>query len=121
MVQASEELPKSSWHEALESLSKEHQGDELTIEVLALDFGDQEEAEKLPFAYIEYDEHDDTLNVAVGGRDSRYAAVLRHAIEHPRSVVLGPSVPGESTTLKAVGADDSETLITFFARPALPA
>jgi len=115
----SEELSRSSWHETLESLSKEHETDDVTIEVLALEFGDQKEAEKLPFAYIEYDQHDDEVNVAVGGRDSRYAVVLRHGIEHPRSITLAPLTEDGTTTLSVIGGDGAETLVTFYPLPAL--
>ena len=37
----------------------------------------------VPFTYIEYDSHDDMVNVGVGGRDGRYPVVLRHTIEPP--------------------------------------
>jgi hypothetical protein len=121
MTQDSEEVPPSSWYDTLESLTKEHEGDEVTIEVLTADLGDQYEAEKVPFAYIEYDRHDDTLNVAVGGRDGRYPVVLRHAIEHPQRVAISTSAPGEESTVDVTSADGVQTLITFRHRPILPA
>ena len=55
MTQDSEAIPQSSWFESLESLTKQHEGDLVTIEVLAIDLGDEYEAERVPFAYIEYD------------------------------------------------------------------
>jgi hypothetical protein len=121
MTPDSEQIPPSSWHEALESLTKEHDGDLVTIEVLALDLGDEYEAERVPFAYIEYDRHDDALNVAVGGRDGHYPVVLRHTVEHPQRVVISPPVPGQETTVDVTAADGVQTLISFHSRPALPA
>jgi hypothetical protein len=121
MTQSSEEVPSPSWHDSLEFLTKEHEGDEVTIEVLTADLGDQYEAEKVPFAYIEYDMHDETLNVAVGGRDGRYPVVLRHAIEHPQRVVISTPTPGEQSTVDVIAADGVQTLITLHLRPALPA
>lgn len=121
MTPDSEEIPPSSWFEWLESLTKQHQGDAVTIQVLALDLGDEYEAEKVPFAYIEYDRHDDALNVAVGGRDGRYPVVLRHTVEHPKHIVVSPSAPGEESTVEVTAADGVQTLITFHHRPALPA
>jgi hypothetical protein len=120
MTADSEEIPPSSWFTALESLTKQHEGDAVTIEVLALDLGDEYEAEEGPFAYIEYDKHDDTLNVAVGGRDGRYPVVLRHAIEHPQQVAISAPAPGEEATVEVTGADGVKTLVTFHHRPALP-
>jgi hypothetical protein len=119
MTQDTDEISPSSWHESLESLTKQHQGDAVTIEVLALDLGDEYEAEQVPFAYIEYDRHDDAVSVAVGGRDGRYPVVLRHSIEHPQRVV-STSAPDEST-VEVTAADGVQTLITFHPRPTLPA
>jgi hypothetical protein len=120
MTQDSQEVPSSSWHDSLEALTKEHQGDDVTIEVLTSDLGDQYEAEKVPFSYIEYDKHDDTLSVAVGGHDGRYPVVLRHAIEHPQRVMIATPEPGQQTTVDVVAADGVQTLVTFHSRPALP-
>ncbi len=121
MTTDSEEIPPSSWFDSLESMTKQHEGDAVTIEVLALDIGDEYEAEKVPFAYIEYDRHDDALNVAVGGRDGRYPVVLRHTIEHPQRVAVSGAAPGQASTVDVTAADGVQTLITFHPRPALPA
>jgi hypothetical protein len=115
------EVPKSTWHEALDSLTREHQGEVVTIEVETSDYGDQLEAEALPFAYVEYDPHDDTVSVGVGGRDGRYPVVLRHVIEHPKSLALDVSGPDGTTALAAAASDGSETIITLRPRPELPA
>ncbi len=121
MTQDSEEIPPSSWFESLESMTRQHEGDAVTIQVLALDLGDEYEAEKVPFAYIEYDRHDDALNVAVGGRDGRYPVVLRHTVEHPKRIAVSSSAPGDESTVDVTAADGAQTLITFHHRPALPA
>ena len=115
------EVPKTSWLQALESLTREHQGDVVTIEVASSDFGDQLEAEELPFAYVEYDPHDDAVSVGVGGRDGRFPVVLRHVIETPKSLAIDVSGSDESTAIAAVAPDGSETIITLRARPALSA
>jgi Family of unknown function (DUF5335) len=88
MTPDNEEIPPSRWYESLESLTNQREDGVVTIEVLSIDLGDEFEAEKLLFAYIGYDRHDDDVNVAVGGRDGRYPVILRHAIEHPQSVVV---------------------------------
>ncbi len=120
MTPTDEEVPRSTWHESLDSLTRQHEGDDVTIELPALDSGDQYEAERVPFAYIEYDGHDDAVSVAVGGKDGRYPVVLRHAIEHPQRILLSTSVSDEATTVEIVGADGSQTLVTLHPRPSLP-
>jgi hypothetical protein len=117
----SEELPRSSWESALQSLSQEHDGDLVTIETPALDLGDQLEAERLPLAYLEYDRHDDAVSAAVGGRDGRYPVVLRHVIEHPSKVFVATTGPNETLALEVVAADGVKTVITLHRRAALPA
>lgn len=47
------EPARPEWGNYLEQLTKDHQGDSVTIEVVGLDYGDQFEAERMPFAYIE--------------------------------------------------------------------
>jgi Family of unknown function (DUF5335) len=121
MTQDSEEIPPASWYESLESLTKQRQGDLVTIEVLSLDLGDEYEAERLPFAYIEFDSHDNALNVAVGGRDGRYPVVLRHTVTHPRRIAVTTPTPDEEMTVDVTGGDGVQTLITFHQLPALPA
>ncbi len=122
MTPNDEELPRADWRQALDTLTKEHEGDEVTIEVLTDEFGDQHEAEKVPFAYVEYDPHGDMARVAVGGRDGRYPVELSHAIEHPGSITVHTPAPGETAvTLDVVAADGTQTLVTFHPRPALPA
>jgi hypothetical protein len=119
MTQDSEDIPPSSWFESLESLTKQSEGYVVTIEVLAIDLGDEYEAEQVPFAYIEYDKHDDAVNVAVGGRDGRYPVVLRHTIAHPQRVAISTASPGEQATVAVTADDGVQTLITFHSRLAL--
>jgi hypothetical protein len=112
------ERPKEAWHELLDELTTVRTGDDATIEVLDADFGDQLEAERMPLAYIEYDEHADEVSVGLGGRDNRYPVVLRHSIEHPTSILTDAAPPRLPLTVQIVGADDSETLVTIYPRGA---
>jgi len=112
-----EELPRSSWEEALQTLSEEHEGDLVSLDVPTRQFGDDVEAERLPLAYLEYDRHDDAVSVAVGGRDGRYPVVLRHAIEHPSKVVVAMPGPDASPVLYVSGADGRTTVITLHRAP----
>jgi hypothetical protein len=97
--EAHHDVPKSEWTTTLDSVTKAHQGEYVTIELLTEEFGDEYVAERMPFAYLEYDPKDDELNVGVGGRDGRYPVVLRHTVEHPRELrtdTVGPDVPWQS-------------------------
>jgi hypothetical protein len=118
---ARDELDRPSWQDALAAISNEHQGDDVTVEVMASDFGDQHEVEQLPFAYVEYDPHDDEASIGVGGIDGRYPVVLRHSILHPRTIAVGSPHDEEASTLEFVDPDDDVTLVTFRRRPELPA
>lgn len=106
------ELPKGDWHKLLDELTKVRAGDEITIELLDAQFGDGFEAERMPLAYIEYDEHSDEASVAVGGRDGRYPVVLRHSIKRPTSILADSKPPMLPLVVQIVGADGSETLVT---------
>jgi hypothetical protein len=46
--------PRKEWREFFELVTKDHEGDAVTVEVVGLEYGDQFEAEKMPFAYLEY-------------------------------------------------------------------
>jgi hypothetical protein len=110
------ERPRTDWHTLLDELTKVRAGDDVTIEVLDTEFGDAFEAERLPLAYIEYDEHADEASVGVGGRDGRYPVVLRHSIEHPSSILTDSKPPRPPLVVQIVGADGSETLVTVLPR-----
>ena len=119
MSQETEELPRSKWRDVLELLTREHKDDDVTIEVLVPEFGDLGEAERMPLAYIDYDYKDDALIVAVGGRNRRYPVVLRHMIEHPRTILMHPPRSDAPHTLEVEHSDNSRSLIKLHRRPVL--
>ena len=108
--------PKEGWHQLLDELTKVRTGDDVTVELLDAEFGDAFEAERMPLAYVEYDEHADEASVAVGGRDGRYPVVLRHSIPHPTSVLTDAKPPKLPLVVQIVGEDGSETLVTVLPR-----
>ena len=61
----------SDWIRLLDQLTGDHEGQFVTIEVLDPTYGDQHEAERLPFAYASYDPRDHVVIVAVGGSSPR--------------------------------------------------
>jgi hypothetical protein len=110
------ERPKGDWHSLLDEVTKVRTGDDVTVELLDAEFGDAFEAEHLPLAYVEYDEHADEASVAVGGRDGRYPVVLRHSIPHPTAILTDAQSPRLPLIIQIVGADGSETLVTVLPR-----
>ncbi len=98
------ERPKTEWHAMLDELTKVRTGDNVTIEVLDSEFGDALQAEQMPLAYVEYDEHADEASVGVGGRDGRFPVVLRHSIEHPTSILTDSRPPRLPLVIQIVAA-----------------
>jgi hypothetical protein len=101
---------RQGWVEGLDRLTKDREGQDVTIEVLDREFGDQTEAERLPFAYASYDPKDDVVVVAVGGRSSRYPAVLRHMVWHPTEV----DIDLDAGAVRVVEQDGTTTIVSFF-------
>lgn len=106
---------RTEWARLLDRLSREHDGQLVTIEVLDQMYGDQYEAELLPFVSALYDRKDDAVIVAVGGRTGRYPVLLRHIISHPTEVSAAQSRAGAA--FRVVGADGTATLVSFFPTP----
>jgi hypothetical protein len=101
-----------TWASQLDQLTEDRGGENVTIEVVDMEYGDETEAERLPFAYASYDPKDDVVIVAVGGRSSRYPVVLRHMIWHPTEVDVDP----EAGAIRVVEPDGTATFVGFFAR-----
>ena len=120
MTRQREEVPRAAWHDALELITKEHEGDEVTIEIVDENLGDQEEATKLPLNYLEYDRKDDVVVVGVGGHSTRFPVVLRHMIRHPQTIWVHPPAPATSRAVWVVDAEGIETLVRLHPLPELP-
>lgn len=103
-------VDRSQWTPMLDKLTSDHGGDHVTIEILDPTYGDNPEAERLPFAYANYDHKDDVVFVAVGGNSPRYPTVLRHMVTHPTDVTATLDPPA----LRVVDADGTTTLVSFF-------
>jgi hypothetical protein len=110
---SSVERPREDWRDFLEQVTKVHKGDDVTIEVFSLEFGDEYEAERLPLSYIEYDNKDDVVIVAVGGRDGRYPVVLRHMVWHPQKLLADPPDPDAVRAIEIVDSDDIRTIVSL--------
>lgn len=120
-VENTETLAREAWQAALDDVTKIHEGNGVTVEVVDREFGDQVEAtEILPLTYIEYDRKDDVVVIAVGGRTARFPVVLRHIIEHPQQIFIYPPRPTPTESIYVTGRDGNQTVVTLHPRPALP-
>ncbi|GAA1148634.1 hypothetical protein GCM10009606_29150 [Nocardioides aquiterrae] len=97
----------------LDQLSKERRGQYVTIEILHPAYGDEPQAERLPFAYAVYDPKDDVVVIAVGGNTPEYPVLLRHMIWHPTEV----DVDVDNGALKVVEKDGTTTITSFHSPP----
>jgi hypothetical protein len=104
---------KKAWVDRLDQLTRDREGQYVTIEILDQTYGDAREAERLPFAYASYDEKDDVVIIAVGGNSPKYPVVLRHMVWHPTEV----DVDLEVGALKVVEQDGTTTIASFFPPP----
>jgi hypothetical protein len=101
---------RKEWVDRLDHLTKDRAGQYVAIEVLDPTYGDEPEAERLPFAYSSYDEKDDVVIIAVGGNSPKYPVVLRHMVWHPTEV----DVDMAAGALKVVEKDGTTTIASFF-------
>jgi Family of unknown function (DUF5335) len=114
-TQQRHEIPRQEWNWFFEAVTKTHAGHDVIVEVLDREFGDGREAQGLPLAYIEYDDNDDEIAVAVGGRDGRFPVMLRHAVPRPRRILADTALPHIDWAFDIEGDDDSHTIVTVSA------
>ena len=102
---------RTEWSTLTDRLSADHEGHDVTIEVLEAEGADNQLVERLPFDAITYDHKDDVLVVSVGGRSPRYPVVLRHLIPHPQEIVFD-LIP-QGAALKVTDAAGTMTVISL--------
>jgi hypothetical protein len=100
---------RKAWVDQLDRITKEREGQYVTIEVVDRTYGDGTEAERLPFGYASYDQKDDVAIVAVGGSSGSYPVVLRHMVWHPTEI----DVDLEAGAVKLVEPDGTTTIVGF--------
>ena len=93
-------------------LSKEREGQPVTIEVIDKSIGDQEEVHRLPLAAATFDPKDDVVVLALGGNSPDDPVVHRRMVWHPKEVELA-QLDGGQTALRVVDTDGSATLVRF--------
>jgi len=109
-------VPKQEWHDFLEQLTKDHERDRVTIEVVGEEFGDQFEGTALPLDNIEYDHKDDVMVVAVADRSGDSPVVLRHFVRNPEKMFFEPELGHGVWALDLISRDGSQTIVTSHAQ-----
>ncbi|MEV7013241.1 DUF5335 family protein [Streptosporangium sp. NPDC051022] len=113
MEQRQPELPRDQWREFFDTMTRDYEGADVTIEVVSESTGDTVAAERIPLAYVEYDPKDDQFSVGVGGRDGRYPVVLRHAVDHPRKILTDTLQQGTMRAFDVFDAEGGQTIVTL--------
>jgi hypothetical protein len=110
-------VPKQEWHDFLEQLTKDHEQDRVTIEVVGEELGDQFEGTALSLDNIEYDYKDNVMVVAVGELGGGPSVVLRHFVRDPERVLFEPELGHGAWALDLVSRDGSQTIVMALPQP----
>ena len=106
---------RGEWTKLTDRLTVDHEGHDVTIEVLDFQGGDSSLVERLPFGGITYDHKDDVVVISVGGGSPHEPVVLRHLIEHPREILFD-LIP-QGAALKITDSTGTTTLVSLLRRP----
>jgi Family of unknown function (DUF5335) len=119
MSTTTQELDAAKWHEYFDTVTPVIEGKHVTIEVMDEQVGDQFDAERIPLEAISYDPKDDVLEVALGGRGTRFPVVLRHFISNPQTISVEEENSVTPTAVLVKDASGARTLIRLYEPPAL--
>ena len=113
MSASTREPERSSWPTYFDSVTASIEGMLVTVELMGEQLGDQTDIERLPVQAISYDPRDDVLEVAVGGRGTRYPVVLRHFISSPTAISV-EELEGTPSAILVTDPGGDRTLIRLF-------
>ena len=113
MSASTREPERSSWPTYFDSVTASIEGMLVTVELMDEQLGDQTDIERLPVQAISYDPRDDVLEVAVGGRGTRYPVVLRHFISNPTTISV-EELEGRPSAILVTDPGGVRTLIRLF-------
>jgi len=113
MSATTRELEQAGWPAYFDSIAPSVEGMLVTVELMGEQLGDQTDVERLPVQAISYDPRDDVLEVAVGGRGTRYPVVLRHFISNPTAISV-EELEGRPSAFLVNDPGGVRTLIRLF-------
>lgn len=108
-----QEIPREQWAEVFNRLSRQHQGESVTVEVLGADLGDYDAAPHFPLMGIVSDPKNsdgERIEVLTGDSTDRHVG---HFIAQPRKVELLQSEDGRDQALRVEAEGQPMTLIRF--------
>lgn len=108
----SQEIPSDQWIPFFDDLSKRHQGDHVTIELMGRDIGDQNEAQDQELLGIVVDPPTGACKIEVMAGDPR-GTNIAHEIAHPIHVRLARGDDGSDAAVEIESEGGPSTLVRF--------
>ena len=108
----SQEIPSEQWVPFLNDLSKRHQGDHVSIELIGRDIGDQHEAQDQSLLGITVDPPTGACRIEVMAGDPQ-STNIAHEIAHPIHVRLAQNDDGRDAALEIESDGGPSTLLRF--------
>lgn len=114
MSQQMRQPVRQEWPGFLDLISREEEGQPVTVEIVTAELGSQMQAAQVPLSYINYDDKDDVVVVALQGRDGDPG--LEHLVQNPWKIIFDPPTPDAVRTIDIEGGDGAHTLVTLHNR-----
>jgi hypothetical protein len=113
------EIPRHEWIDFFDSLSLQHEGWLVTLEVLDTDLGPEVEAVKLPLQGITADVSDDGADAITITLGQTLEEHLTHIIVKPTMIRIAETEEGGHQALQIESASGTTTIVVF--RSTIPA
>ena len=91
---------------------------DVTIEVINDDIGDQIQVKRLPWHALIYDQREKVLELSVGARGRKMEITFRHEIHNPTRIWVEEDA-GVVRSMSIEQDDGTKTIVQFFERDAL--
>jgi uncharacterized protein DUF5335 len=105
------EIPRSEWSSFFDSFSRMHEGWLIRLEEIAAPAGPTAvEARGLPLLGASYDHADDSILIAVGGRDGEH---LTRDVPHPSRVIVEQNDEGIDEAVRIEEDGGQVTRVSF--------
>jgi len=119
MTDLTNELPRESWQDYFENLSRDLGTVQATVEVDGEDLGAQIEAEDLVLTGLSYDRRDDVLVVGLDAPGGARGD-LEHLVYRPQRIFVAPEAIIPPDAIAVDDADGHRTLVELRPVPELP-
>jgi hypothetical protein len=107
----SHEIPANQWIPFLNDLSRRHQGEHVTVELIGRDIGDQSEARDQSLLGITVDPPTGSCKIEVMAGDAD--SLIAHEISHPIHVRMAQLDNGADAALEIESDSGPSTLVRF--------